>query len=333
MIARPTIAGSAVRIKIGNTFSTKSLIIGAASIALRNYQSSLVAGSQQPLTFNGLASVTIPPRGWVRSDPVTFRVRAQQDLAISLYVPGTNVPISYHSASFTTSYLTPNGAGNHVANQDRSAFTLETTDTYWLSAVEVFSSSATGAIIAFGDSITDGTCSTIDAHDRWEDVLATRLLLQPGSGKAVVNAGIGGGNLTQGKRRLTRDVLEQAGATHVILFLGSNDINQGASAAQVIADQQAIIDRVRDAGLQIIGVTILPRRRWGDVKRTIRHQVNDWILSQAGFDAVFDFDDVVRDPDNPHRMAPEFDCDGIHPNPAGYFAMGRSIALEQLLEP
>jgi hypothetical protein len=158
MIARPTIAGDSVQIKIENTFSSQPLTIGAAYIALRNYQASLVAGSNQQLLFGGLPSVTIPAQGLVRSDPVTLSVAAGQDLAISLYVPGTNVPISRHSSAYTTSYLTPNGAGNHAASEKRSAFTVKTTNMYWLSAVEVLSVSATDAIIAFGDSITYGTC-------------------------------------------------------------------------------------------------------------------------------------------------------------------------------
>jgi lysophospholipase L1-like esterase len=330
MIARPTIAGDAVRVKLENTFSTQPLTIGAASIALRNYRASLVAGSNRPLTFQGLPSITIPAKGWVISDPVAFPVEAQQDLAVSLYLPGTNVPITSHTSAYTTAYLTPNGAGNHTASEDRSAFTITKSDTYWLSAVDVFSPSATGAIIAFGDSITNGTCSTTDAHNRWEDLLAIRLLMA-GHSTAVVNEGISGDRLSQAKQRLDRDVLQQAGVTHVVLFMGTNDIDQGVSAAQVMADQQEIIDRVKAAGRKIIGVTILPRMGWDATKTATRQAVNDWIRHQAGFDAVLDFDEVVRDPANPDLINPVFDCDGVHPNAFGYLVMGQSIDLEGLL--
>jgi lysophospholipase L1-like esterase len=330
MIARPTIAGDAVRVKLENTFSAQPLTIGAASIALRNYRASLVAGSNRPLTFKGLPSVTIPAKGWVLSDPVAFTVEARQDLAVSLYLPGTNVPITRHSAAYTNSYLTPNGAGNQTASENRSAFTVTKSDMYWLSAVEVFSPSATGAIIALGDSITNGTCSTTDAHDRWEDLLAVRLLMA-GHSTAVVNEGISGNRLSQAKQRLDRDVLQQAGVTHVVLFMGTNDIDRGASAAQVMADQQEIINRVKATGLKIIGVTILPRAGWTTAKTAVRHQVNGWIRHQAAFDAVLDFDEVVRDPANPDLLHPEFDCDGVHPNAFGYSVMGQSIELEGLL--
>jgi lysophospholipase L1-like esterase len=341
MIARPTIAGDHVRVKLENTFSAEPLTIGEAYIALRNYQANLVAGSTRPLTFNGLPSVTIPAGGRVLSDPAALPVEARQDLAVSLYVPGANVPISRHTSAFTTAYLTPDGAGDHTASEDRSAFTGTTTAMYWLSAVEVFSSAAAGAIIALGDSITNGACSTTDGHDRWEDLLAVRLLLG-GTGTAVVNAGIGGNTLTRADlsappasptatERLDRDVLEQAGVTHVILFLGINDINKGASAAQVIAGLQEVITRVRAVGLRIIGVTLLPWQGSDATRTAIRHEVNGWIRHQAGFDAVLDFDEVVRDPTNPDLITPVFDCDGGHPNPFGYFVLGQSIDLQGLL--
>jgi lysophospholipase L1-like esterase len=351
MIVRPTVAGDFVRVKLENTFSPEPLTIAEAHVALRNHSVHLVEGSNRPLTFNGLPSVTIPAGGRVISDPTAFTAHAQQDLAVSLYVPGTNVRISRHANAFTTSYLTANGAGNHAASEDRSAFTLSTTSMYWLSAVEVASPSATGAIIAFGDSITDGSCSTVNAHDRWADILAVRLPLMAGSSMAVANEGIGGNTLTRanlipapsspaGTERLDRDVLEQAGVTHVILFMGTNDIARGASAAQVIAGMQEIVDRVRGIGLKSIGVTIIPRHDqpptesslgWNDAMTVIRNEVNDWIRNLANFDAVLDFDVVVRDPANPNWLNPMFNCDGVHPNPFGYFMMGQSIDLETLL--
>jgi lysophospholipase L1-like esterase len=352
MIARPTIPGNSVRVKLENTLSAEPLTIGAAYVALRNYKVSLVEGSNRQLTFNGLPAVTIPAGGRVISDPAALVVEAQQDLAVSLYVPGVNVPISHHASAFTTSYLTLNDAGNHAASENRSAFTVTTTSMYWLSAVEVFSSSATSSIIAFGDSITNGTCSTVDAQERWQDLLAVRLLPPAGMGTAVVNAGISGNTLTRanlipppntppGTERLDRDILEQAGITHVTLFMGTNDIDRGASAAQVMAGMQEVIDRVKAIGLKIIGMTIIPRHNqpptetstgWDDAKTAIRNEVNNWIRHTANFDAILDFDAVVRDAANPNLINPMFNCDGVHPNAFGYFMMGQSIDLESLLD-
>jgi lysophospholipase L1-like esterase len=348
MIARSSIAGTMVRVKLENTFGLEPLTIGETYVALRNRGVSLVAGSNQRLTFSGSPSVTIPAGGRVLSDPVALAVEAQQDLAVSLYLPGTDVPISRHSGALTTSHLTPNGAGNLAASEDRSAFTLTTTSMFWLSAIDVFTTSATGAIVGFGDSITDGSCTTLDAHDRWEDLVALRLGLRHGRPKAVVNEGIGGNTVTRaglipppdsppGIERLDRDVLELAGVTHVILFMGTNDIRREASAAQVIAGMQEIIDRVKARGLAIIGVTIIPRHNvppsgtntgWNDAKTAIRNAVNAWIRNEANFDAVLDFDEVVRDPSNPNLINRIFNCDGIHPNPFGYFVMGKSVELK-----
>jgi lysophospholipase L1-like esterase len=212
-------------------------------------------------------------------------------------------------------------------------------------------SPAAGAttIVAFGDSITDGTCSTLDAHDRWEDILFQRIALGEKVTHAVINEGIGGNTVTSGANfnppinsptgvdRLDRDVLSHSGVTHVVLFLGTNDIRRGASAYEVIAGLKNIIARVKQKGIKIIGVTIIPRDSivpgvpdtgWNDAKSKIRQQVNDWIRKPAGFDAVLDFDKVVRDPSNPEIIKIAYDCsDGIHPSPFGYFLMGKSVDL------
>jgi lysophospholipase L1-like esterase len=311
-----------------------------------------VEGSSRQLTFNGIPSVTIPAGGRVISDPAALAVDAQQGLAVGLYVPGTNVPISQHTSAFTTSYLTPNGVGNYAGSMDRSVFTVTTTSVYWLSAVEVFSSSTTGAIIAFGDSITHGTCSTVDAHGRWQDALAVRLLPPAGNGLAVINAGISGNTLTRANlipppnsptatERLERDVLEQAGVTYVILFMGTNDIGRQASAAQVMAGMQEVIARVKAVRLKIIGVTIIPRHNqpptetglgWDDAKTAIRDEVNEWIRRKANFDAVLGFDEVLRDPANLNLINPNFNRDGVHPNAFGHFVMGQPIDLESILD-
>jgi lysophospholipase L1-like esterase len=197
----------------------------------------------------------------------------------------------------------------------------------WLKAIDVESASSPGAIVAFGDSITDGTCSTLDAHDRWEDVLSMRLgfahgaIALPSRGlsdglKAVVNEGIGGNTITRegltppadstpGLERLDRDVLSHHGVTDVILFMGTNDIRRGATAGQVVSGMTSIIQKVRAKGIRVVGVTIIPRHNsapngantgWNPEKTRVKNAVNQWIRSKAPFDKVIDFDLVVRDP-------------------------------------
>jgi lysophospholipase L1-like esterase len=297
--------------------------------------------------------VTIPAGGSVTSDPVSLKVLAWQDLAVSLYVPEANVRPSQHTGAVVTSYLSANGSGDVTADETRTPFTVTTTSTFWLKAIDVSSPSSSGAIVAFGDSITDGTCTTLDAHDRWEDWMSVRLeLADTNRGaeqyKAVINEGIGGNTVTRkdlqpepnsppGIERVDRDVLSHAGVTHVVLFMGTNDIRRGASAANVIAGMQDIIKQVKGRGLRIIGVTIIPRHNvaptadntgWNSAKTQIRNEVNQWIRNRAPFDAVIDFDSVVRDPANADLIYAPFNCDGIHPTPRGYYEMGKSVRLD-----
>jgi lysophospholipase L1-like esterase len=219
----------------------------------------------------------------------------------------------------------------------------------WLKSIDVRSSGPASAIVAFGDSITDGTCSTLNAHDRWEDVLSERFALQTPVRHAVINEGIGGNtavnapgfnppvNSPPGVDRLDRDVLSHSGVTHMIVFLGTNDIRRGATAEQVIAGLKDMMARARARGIKVIGATIVPRHSvvpgvpdtgWDDAKTRVRNRVNDWIRREAGFDGVLDFDRVVRSSENPDLLNPAYNCgDGIHPSPIGYFQMGKSIDL------
>jgi lysophospholipase L1-like esterase len=355
MVARVTIPGEAVRIRLDNTFGTSPLAIGRMYVGQRVQGPALAAGSNRQAFFKGSGSVTVPPGGSVVSEPVQMHVSAWEDLAVSLYIPETNVRPSQHGGAAVTSYVSANGSGDVAADESRAPFTGTTTSMFWLKAIDVLSASSSGAIVAFGDSITDGTCTTLDAHDRWEDWLALRFLLDAenrgntGVTRAVVNEGIGGNTIGRetlqppadsppGIERLDRDVLAHDGVTHVILFMGTNDIRRGASAAQVIAETGDIIKRVKARGMKIIGATIIPRHNvaasgtntgWNLAKSGIRNDVNQWIRTKAPFDAVIDFDKMVRDPANADLIYPPFNCgDGIHPSPLGYYEMGKSVRLD-----
>jgi lysophospholipase L1-like esterase len=354
MIARVTISGQAVRIRLDNTFGASPLSISKAYVGQRIQGAAVAPGSNRPISFNSSASVIIPAGGSVTSDPVRMNVLAQQDLAVSLHIPGAGVRPSQHGGAQVTSYLAANGTGDVAAEEAAKPFTGTTTSLFWLKAIDVSSSSATGSIVAFGDSITDGTCSTVDAHDRWEDLLAVRLALDAaGHGnneahKAVINEGIGGNTVTRenlqpppdsppGVERFERDVLAHHGVTHMILFMGTNDIRRGAPASQVIAGMQDLAKRAKARGVKTIGVTIIPRHNrlpetnntgWDAAKTQVRREVNQWIRTKAPFDGVIDFDNVVQDPKNVDLILPAFNCgDGIHPSPRGYYEMGRSVRL------
>ena len=347
LIARSTVAGERVRVRLENTFGTHPLTIGTAAIGLRNNGASLVIGSNRPLRFDGAASVTIPPGDSVVSDHVSLDVQAEQELAVSLYVAGADVRSSTHRLALTTSYLTEAGAGDHTGDVDGAAYPNTTLRMHWLSAIEVYSSSARGAIVAFGDSITDGSCATLDGHDRWGDVLYGRLLDASGTARlGMVNSGIAGNTTlrltpaggTPAVERMDRNVLSLAGITHLIVFSGTNDLRRDATAEQVIAGLDQIIGRARERGLKVLGATIIPRNPeprgglspeygFNATRNGHRHAVNAWIRTNEDLDAVLDFDAVLRDPDDRDLINPIYDCDGIHPNVFGYAAMARAIDL------
>ena len=347
LIARVTIPGDSVRIRLDNTFGTAPVTFDKASIGVRVRGAAVAEGLIKPLTFGGKGTVTIAPGASVESDAVAMRVDALQDVAVSLFVASAEVQPSQHNNAVVTSYLTENGAGDQSGVANAKPFTGQTTSMFWLKSIDVRSAAPATAIVAFGDSITDGTCSTLDAHDRWEDVVAQRLALQ-GTVRAVINEGIGGNTVTRanldppavsptGVERLDRDVLSHAGVTHVVLFMGTNDIRREASAEQVIGGMKNILSRVKGRGIKTIGVTIIPRHGalpgventgWNDAKTKIRNEVNDWIRKGADFDAVIDFDKVVRSANDPNLIEPAYNCgDGIHPSPIGYFQMGKSVDL------
>jgi lysophospholipase L1-like esterase len=364
MIARVTIPGDAVRIRLDNTFGAEPVTIGQAYVGHRVRGATLAAGSNRPVTFSGKSEVVIPGGGTVWSDPVPLKVLAQQDLAVSLYVSGENARPSQHTNAVVTSYRSADGSGDVASEEGNASFGTTTTSLWWLKAIDVQPVSPASAIVAFGDSITDGTCSTLDAHDRWEDVLSVRLGLEHdaavrqgrGAGsilKAVLNEGIGGNTITRegltppvnsmpGLERLDRDVLSHHGVTDVVLFMGTNDIRRGATAASLIEAMTSIIQRVRAKGIRIIGVTIIPRHNvaaganaaWSPEMTRIRNEVNAWIRTKARFDAVIDFDQVVRDRTNADLLFTPFNCgDGVHPSVLGYYEMGKSIDLSLFRRP
>src|SRR5881628_3234130 len=227
MIARVTIPGDSIRIRLDNTFGTAPVTFGSVTVGPRIQGAAVAVGLNKPVTFGGKTSVTIPAEGSVRSDAVALHVDAQQDLAVSLFVSGANVAPSQHGNAVVTSYLTGNDAGDQTSSENGKAFTGKTTAMFWLKSIDVRPTSQATAIVAFGDSITDGTCTTLDAHNRWEDVVAQRLELMDPVSRSVVNEGIGGNTVTgahlvpkanspPGLERLERDVLSHSAS--VMLF-------------------------------------------------------------------------------------------------------------------
>ncbi|MEO7494440.1 MAG: SGNH/GDSL hydrolase family protein [Massilia sp.] len=252
LIVHTSIGGTQVRIRVSNELGTTPLRIGSAHVALRQGDANTVAGTDRALTFSGFQSITIPAGAPALSDPIDLNVPALSDLAISLHLPGTVVATTIHSSAFQTNYVsTP---GDHTGDQ---ALPVQRTITSWpfLTEVDVASPSLGAAIVAFGDSITDGSNTMINANHRWPDLLALRLqttreqlspftaqqgrqfpsLLGSNSRLGIVNRGIGGNRLLRdpgeqplfgraGLARFDRDVLATAGVEYMIVLIGINDI-------------------------------------------------------------------------------------------------------------
>jgi lysophospholipase L1-like esterase len=352
-IVRTSVAGTRARVVFANTFGTAPLNIGGASIALRDKESAIVPASVRKLTVNGSAAFRIPAGGVILSDPVALAVPALADLAIDVFVPGDlgsgSSPITFHNGANQTSYVS--ATGNHVGEPGFQGGAAITRSWFLLSRVEVVAAPRAGAVAAFGDSITDGTRSTPDTNNRWPDHLARRLASQGGAfavmnvaiagnrvlSEGVAPVGFGGNAGINALARFDRDVLALPGVTHVIVMEGINDIGTSgqngivATADDLIAAHKQMIERAHERGLKIYGATLTPyegANYFTQEGETKRKALNQWIRTSGMYDGVIDFEAVVRDPAAPTRIKAEFDSgDHLHPNDAGYKAMGESIDL------
>ncbi|MFD8921220.1 SGNH/GDSL hydrolase family protein [Streptomyces sp. NPDC059569] len=341
VVVHTSAGGSALRIRLSNAFGEQPVTFGRAYVGVRASGAAVVPGSNRALSFRGAASVTVPPGGSVYSDPLPGTVRPQSDLAISVYVRNAAGTATGHRMGLQTSYIAP--SGDHAAEDAATAFTQQTGFRYYLDAVVVDAPSGTGAVVALGDSITDGAISTSDANRRWPDFLAGRLQSDRRTSlKGVANEGISGNKvLSDGAgesalKRLDRDVLSQSGLRTVILLEGVNDIKAtpAPTAAQVIAGYREIVARTHAAGACVVGATVMPYQGWGEWSaggEAVRQEVNTFIRQSGVFDGVADFDAAVKDPAAPSKILPAYDSgDHLHPNDAGMKVMSDAVDLRAL---
>lgn len=349
-IVRTSIGGDQVRVRLANTFGDVPLVIGSARLALRDADQRIDPVSDRGLTFSGSRSITVPPGALVVSDPIALTVPDLSELAVSMYFPEPTISTTVHAFAFQTNYFSPSGDFTAEA-----AMPVETTAQSWvfLSGIDVTVTEPTGVIVALGDSITDGALSTPDTNQRWPDLLAERLVTEGDqSALAVLNAGIGGNRVLNDPpegfeftgpnalARFDRDVLAQPGVSHLIVFEGINDIGlpvlsgdpaEFVNADGLITGLRQLAERSHEHGIVAFGATITPFEGsmvYSQEGEAIRQAVNDWIRTGRAFDAVIDFDEVVRDPGQPTRLLPAFDAgDHLHPNDAGFRAMAESIDL------
>jgi lysophospholipase L1-like esterase len=345
-----SVGGSALRVHMSNAFGNEALRFTSVHVArpLSTSSPAIDPSSDQPLTFAGKPDVLVPPGAEFVSDPLNLRVPPLSDIAVTYHLDAPPSRETSHPGSRATTYF--------VHGDATSAATLTEPKRvdHWfqISEIDVEAAPGSGTIVVLGDSITDGHGATTNGNDRWTDVLSSRL---PSSrltrNIGVSNQGIGGNHLlTDGLgpnalSRFDRDVLAPAGVRWLIVFEGVNDLGGLARNGEVPpAEHAVLVERVLSAyrqlverahahGLQVFGATITPYvgsnyYHPSPVSEADRQAVNQWIRAPGHFDGVIDFDAVVRDPNHPDQLLPDFDCgDHLHPSPAGYKAMGEAISL------
>ncbi|WP_062733935.1 SGNH/GDSL hydrolase family protein [Sphingobium abikonense] len=348
-IVRPSVAGDRMRVRFSNVAGTQPLRIAGASIARAHSSQSptIDAATSTPLLFDGQAAVIIPAGSDYLTDPVEMPAKALETIAVSLRYDGEPEQTSHPGSRATSWHM----AGDHLRDE-RMEGAAHFDHWFNLAALEIERCTPARLVVALGDSITDGKGSTTNGNDRWTDVLAERLQADPQRrGIAIVNQGIGGNRLLNdglgpnALARLDRDVLAQPGVTHLIVLEGINDLgtltreapvskaDHAAHVTRIIGAYRQIIARARAKGIKVIGGTIMPFVGNGYYhadrdNEADRQAVNAWIRAPGHFDAVVDFDRVIRDPARPERLLPAYDDgDALHPSPAGYRAMGEAVPL------
>lgn len=368
LIVRPDIWGKQTRVRLSNALGTQPITFENVYVGLQLGSAELVKGSNQPVSFGGKKSVTIAPGQSAWSDPVKLPFVQKlgdanlegRNMAVSFYIPGPSGPMTWHAKALTTSYVTAPNAGSKASDEVEAAFPFSTASWFFLDAVDMSAPTSTKVIVGFGDSITDGTASTMNGDDRWPDVLSRRLHKAYGNKVVVLNAGIGGNQVAgpaeysptkpfpggpSSSMRLERDVLSLSGVTTVIWLEGINDFskNGNASAQAVIDGMTDGVRRLNAAGINVIGATVTSAFGSSSAAHGFQEQddkrkaLNQFIRTAPIFSSYIDFDGVILDPAT-GQMKPEFVPDStiggpgdkLHPNRVGYQAMGNAINLKQV---
>ena len=345
-IVHVSLGGPLVRIELSNRFGTEPLSIGAVHLALAAAKGDISLLSANALTFSGRPSIVLPAGAVVVSDPVALTLAADTDLAISLFLPAQTIShITSHDAAEQTNYMAP---GNVVGARSLPAGAQTFSHWYFLGSVEVQVPAADGAIVALGDSITDGIASTADTNQRWPDLLARRLHRNKSTaGLGVLNLGISGNRVLHdgaGPNALARfdaDVLAQSGVRYLIILESINDIGHATdpnhpadvvSADDLIAGLTQLAERAHLRRIQVFAATLTPYAGAGSMSpagEQMRQAVNNFLRTAKVFDGVLDFDRATQDKANPAAFNPAYDHgDHLHPNDAGMKAMADSIDLK-----
>ena len=363
MIVRPDVWGTSARIRLSNAFGNKPVTFDGVYVGLQSTGAVLVPGTNRPVTFGGKKQVTVAPGQTVRSDVIAVPwakpadpMMANRKLAVSFHVVGESGKLTWHAKALTTSYLSGPGTGSHGEEAGEHAFPFSTTSWFFLDEVDM-RGSGTKTVVAMGDSITDGTASTLNGDDRWPDVFARRMHAVFGNRYSVVNEGIGG-NMVSGPpdyaqkpfaggpamtERLQRDVISLPNVSTVLWLEGINDFGNGGYEPRKVEDAvRDVVKRLRAGipGVKVFMGTLTSSLNsnnggYGAAAIDAKRKTYNEFIHQAGiFDGVIDFDKATLDPATGELKA-EFQPnsttggpgDKLHPNRAGYSAMGEAVDL------
>ncbi len=344
MVVPTSIGGSRVRVELSHAYGMSAVAIGEAHVAVHAGKGAIVPNTDRELKFGGKPSFSIPAGATAVSDPVDLAVPKLGELAVSIYFPSDTGVLTMHSTGLHTTYII---AGD-VPGVASFAEVPTSRSWYFLSSVDVTAPASTELIVAYGDSITDGATSTVDANASWPSRLAARLLSNTSAANfAIVNQGISGnrvlrdGTGTNALARFDRDVIAQPGVKFVMILEGINDIGNASranfegennvTADDLIGGMKQLIERAHMHGIKVVGCTLTPYGGAGyysDKGEEIRTAYNNWIRTGRAFDAVVDFDKATQDPANPKQIRPAYNImDHLHPNDAGYKAMADAVSL------
>jgi len=346
MIIKPTLGGRVVRVRLSNLMGTQPVRFENISIAKGNaLLPSIDESTRVPLTVNGRNFGVAMPGEELITDVAEFAFNAQEDLAVSFHVAGESGPMTWHAVSFGPQYISPHNSGDVTDDSMGLSFSQVSVGWFFISGLDAFNPQAKGAIVAIGDSITDGFLQVL--NQRWTDRLATRLNAQ-NANVAVLNQGINSNTVTNVRsglagpplvERFQRDVLDRPGVKGVIIFEGTNDLGSDVKAEPVIQAYQQLIQQARSDGLCVFMGTIAPRADvafgWfpdgPTVKEPERQKINAWIRNTPLIDGVVDFDKVLGVPGTPLPNVALFIPDLLHPNSVGFAAMGDEVNIDALL--
>ncbi len=327
MIVKPDIWSDTMRVRLSNTWGSAPVTFGRVTIGLQSFSGATVAGTNRQVTFGGQVSVSVAAGaevfsdavrvGWARGDDDGDRVSPAvegRNLAISMFIPGSSGPMTFHGTALQESFLGAPNTGDHTGDDADDAFPYETSSWFFVDAVDALAPADTRVLVGAGSSSVDGSITTPGNNDRFLNWMSRRLHEAYGQHVSVVNEGIGGDTaaaptepgqtrplLQVLPERFSRDILGVSGVTDVLFYAGTNDFGDHIPSSQSIASLKNMVAILHGRGIKAIGSTLITNVGQAGTSAatyTAHNDINQFILTPGNFDSVADFYNATRDPAN-----------------------------------